>query len=54
MRIFGSEKLKGLMGTLGMTDDEAIEHTLINRSIGQPPLWQILTCPDDHWQFTRP
>ncbi len=33
MRIFGSEKLKGLMGTLGMTDDEAIEHTLINRSI---------------------
>ena len=33
MRIFGSEKLKAIMGTLGMTDDEAIEHSLINRSI---------------------
>ncbi len=33
MRIFGSEKLQGIMGTLGMTDDEAIEHSMINRSI---------------------
>ena len=33
MRIFGSEKLQGLMGKLGMTDEEAIEHSLINRSI---------------------
>jgi preprotein translocase subunit SecA len=33
MRIFGSEKLQGIMGKLGMTDEEAIEHTLINRSI---------------------
>jgi preprotein translocase subunit SecA len=33
MRIFGSDKLQGLMGTLGMTDDEAIEHSLINKSI---------------------
>ena len=33
MRIFGSEKLQGIMGSLGMTDDEAIEHSMINRSI---------------------
>jgi preprotein translocase subunit SecA len=33
MRIFGSDKLQGLMGRLGMTDDEAIEHSMINRSI---------------------
>jgi preprotein translocase subunit SecA len=33
MRIFGSEKLQGLMGRLGMTDDEAIEHSMISKSI---------------------
>ncbi len=33
MRIFGSDKLQGLMGRLGMTEDEAIEHPLISRSI---------------------
>ncbi|HTB23431.1 MAG TPA: preprotein translocase subunit SecA [bacterium] len=33
MRIFGSDKLQGMMGTLGMTDDEAIEHPWINKSI---------------------
>jgi preprotein translocase subunit SecA len=33
MRIFGSDKLQGIMGTLGMTDEEAIEHPMINRSI---------------------
>ncbi|HXC64834.1 MAG TPA: preprotein translocase subunit SecA, partial [bacterium] len=33
MRIFGSDKLQGLMGRLGMTDEEAIEHSMINRSI---------------------
>jgi preprotein translocase subunit SecA len=33
MRIFGSDKLQGIMGTLGMTDDEAIEHSMINKSI---------------------
>jgi preprotein translocase subunit SecA len=33
MRIFGSDKLQSVMGRLGMTDDEAIEHSLINKSI---------------------
>ncbi len=33
MRIFGSDKLQGLMGTLGMTDEEAIEHPFISKSI---------------------
>jgi preprotein translocase subunit SecA len=33
MRIFGSDKLQGIMGRLGMTEDEAIEHPMINRSI---------------------
>jgi preprotein translocase subunit SecA len=34
MRIFvGTEKLQAIMGKLGMTDDEAIEHPMINRSI---------------------
>ena len=33
MRIFGSDKLQNVMGRLGMTDDEAIEHSLINKSI---------------------
>jgi preprotein translocase subunit SecA len=33
MRIFGSDKIQGIMGRLGMTDDEAIEHPLISRSI---------------------
>ncbi len=33
MRIFGSERISGIMGKLGMTDDEAIEHPMISRSI---------------------
>jgi preprotein translocase subunit SecA len=33
MRIFGSDKIQGIMGRLGMTDEEAIEHPLISRSI---------------------
>jgi preprotein translocase subunit SecA len=33
MRIFGSDKLQGIMGRLGMTDEEAIEHPMISRSI---------------------
>src|SRR5437867_783595 len=33
MRIFGSDRISGLMGRLGMTDEEAIEHPLISKSI---------------------
>ena len=33
LRIFGSEKLKGIMGKLGMKDDESIESSLITRSV---------------------
>jgi preprotein translocase subunit SecA len=33
MRIFGSDRIKGLMGRLGMTDGEPIEHSLVTRSI---------------------
>ncbi|HDQ25470.1 MAG TPA: preprotein translocase subunit SecA [bacterium] len=33
MRIFGSEKLRGFMDTLGMTDEERIEHPWITKSI---------------------
>lgn len=33
MRLFGSEKIKGLVDSLGMPDDEPLEHKLLNRSI---------------------
>ncbi len=33
MRIFGSDKIAGLMGTLGMKDDEPIEHKMITNAI---------------------
>jgi preprotein translocase subunit SecA len=33
MRIFGSDKIQGIMGRLGMTDEEAIEHPMISKSI---------------------
>jgi preprotein translocase subunit SecA len=33
MRIFGSDRIKGLMGRLGMPDGEPIEHGLVTRSI---------------------
>ncbi|MCY4313429.1 MAG: preprotein translocase subunit SecA [Gammaproteobacteria bacterium] len=33
MRIFGSQKIAGLMGKLGMEEGEAIEHTLVTRAI---------------------
>jgi preprotein translocase subunit SecA len=33
MRIFGSDRIKGLMGRLGMTDGEPIEHSLVTKSI---------------------
>jgi preprotein translocase subunit SecA len=33
MRIFGSDRIKGLMGRLGMIDGEPIEHSLVTKSI---------------------
>ena len=33
MRIFGSQRISGLMGKLGMEEGEAIEHTWLNRAI---------------------
>jgi preprotein translocase subunit SecA len=33
MRIFGSDRIQGLMGTLGMKEGEQIEHRLLTRSI---------------------
>ncbi|MGR3914203.1 MAG: preprotein translocase subunit SecA [Gammaproteobacteria bacterium] len=33
MRIFGSERIKGLMQKLGMEEDEAIEHPWVSRAI---------------------
>ncbi len=33
MRIFGSDKIAGLMNTLGMKDDEPIEHKMITNAI---------------------
>ncbi len=33
MRIFGSQKIAGLMSKLGMEEGEAIEHTLVTRAI---------------------
>ncbi|MYB35704.1 MAG: preprotein translocase subunit SecA, partial [Gammaproteobacteria bacterium] len=33
MRIFGSQKIAGLMSNLGMEEGEAIEHTLVTRAI---------------------
>ena len=33
MRIFGSQKISGLMGKLGMEEGEAIEHTWVTRAI---------------------
>src|ERR1700719_2764363 len=32
LRIFGSDRIKGLMGRLGMTDGEPIEHSLVTKS----------------------
>jgi len=33
MRIFGGERLKGMMETLGLPDDQPIEHKMISRAI---------------------
>jgi preprotein translocase subunit SecA len=33
MRIFGSDRIKGLMGRLGMEEGEAIEHNMVTRAI---------------------
>jgi len=33
MRIFGGERLKGMMERLGLSDDQPIEHRMISRSI---------------------
>ncbi len=33
MRIFGSDRIQGLLGRLGMQEGEAIEHTMVSRSI---------------------
>ena len=33
MRIFGSERIQGLMGKLGMEEGEAIEHGMVSRAI---------------------
>ena len=35
MRIFGSDKIAGLMNTLGMTEDEPIEHKTISNAIAK-------------------
>jgi preprotein translocase subunit SecA len=35
MRIFGSDKIKGIMGRLGMEDDEPIEHKMITNAIAK-------------------
>jgi len=35
MRIFGGDRLKGLMDRLGLPEDQPIEHSLISRSIEQ-------------------
>src|SRR4030095_206698 len=33
MRIFGSDRIQGLMGRLGMEEGEAIEHGMVSRAI---------------------
>ncbi|MFA5523954.1 MAG: preprotein translocase subunit SecA [Tissierellales bacterium] len=33
MRLFGSDKIKGMVETLGMPDDEPLEHNLLSKSI---------------------
>ena len=33
MRIFGADRIKGLMGRLGMEEDEPIEHRMVTRAI---------------------
>ena len=35
MRVFGSEKLSGILKTLGLTDGQEISHPLINRSLSR-------------------
>ncbi|MFX3675697.1 MAG: preprotein translocase subunit SecA [bacterium] len=35
MRIFGSDRIKKIMGTLGMNDDEPIEHKMISNAIAK-------------------
>ena len=35
MRIFGSDKISGIMNTLGMKEDEPIEHRMISNSIAK-------------------
>jgi preprotein translocase subunit SecA len=33
MRIFGGERMKGLLGSMGVKGDEAVEHKMLNRAI---------------------
>ncbi|MDZ4965127.1 preprotein translocase subunit SecA, partial [Clostridium perfringens] len=33
MRIFGSEKIQGLMDKLGLEDDEAIDHKMVSKAL---------------------
>lgn len=35
LRIFGSDRIKGIMGRLGMNDDEPIEHKMITNAIAK-------------------
>lgn len=35
MRIFGSQRIQGLMNTLGMKDDEPIEHRMVSNAIAK-------------------
>ncbi|MCK5072653.1 MAG: preprotein translocase subunit SecA [Bacteriovoracaceae bacterium] len=35
MRIFGSKRIQGIMGTLGMNEDEPIEHKMISNAIAK-------------------
>jgi preprotein translocase subunit SecA len=35
MRIFGSERISSIMGRLGMTEEESIEHPMISKSIAR-------------------
>ena len=35
MRIFGSDKISGVMNRLGMEEDEPIEHNMVNNAIAK-------------------
>jgi preprotein translocase subunit SecA len=55
MRIFASERVSGMLRTLGLKDGEAIHHPIISRSLekAQQKLKDIITKSEKFFQIRR-